>query len=424
MLGGVAESSLESSPPPRSGTVHALTGLTGLRSTNDVASGGSGSGGGSAIWPALGGVNGIKGTGDQFQHRVDGERGDSGAAGTGVEAGGVIVPLAEDHSGIASMSLAQLCATSGMPLAMLSILPAYSALLGMIPPDFQRQHVQAICSASQQASGVSTPPVQPQIQPMLRSNELSVPQPAPTAGAQSPLLCLPPLFPQLQLQQQQPQQQPLPTPIQPTPIQPTPVQAPPVQVTPVQTPSTDVIKPMATSAAAPAPSTAVSSWVNVEHPSAAPVPANVTATTGEISRSDGPAEAAAASAAASAAAAVAAAAVAAEAPPIEVDTPSPSKPPSEVMNIHLPRGLQEAVDSIPVSMGIPQQSNASTIKVVTTPERGLNDCSSGAEGKKLSGSRTRTTDATGKSPTKLRRSCDRCTMRKIRCDGSGAMCKR
>lgn len=400
MLGGVGESGFESSP--RSGSVHALTGL---RSTNDVVSVGSGgSGGGSAMWPALGGVNGIKGTGDQIQHRVDGERGDDGAAGTGAEAGEVIVPPVEDHGGIASMSLAQLCATSGMPLAMLSILPAYSALLGMIPADFQRQHVQALCSASQQASGVATPPVQPQVQPqvqpMPRSNELSVSQPAPTAGAQSPLLSLPPLFPQLQLQQQQP----LPTPVQP--------------------PSPDVTTSTVTSAATPAPSTTVSSWVNVEHPSAAPVPANVTATTGEISQSGGPAEAAAASAAASAAAAVAAAAVAAVAPPIAVDTPSPSKSPSEVMNILLPRGLQEAVDSMSVSVGIPQQSNVSNMKVVTTPERGPNDRSPGAEGKRPSVSRSRTTDATGRSPTKLRRSCDRCTMRKIRCDGSGTVCKR
>lgn len=335
--------------------------LTGFKFTKDMP-GAAGVGGGPPIWPAcLGGVNTERG---EEQHRMGGQAGNNGVSEASAVGG-----AATDVGGLPSLSMAQLGATSSFHLAMLGMLPAFNALLGSLPPGLQMPQLQPAAGGLQAAPEAPTPSQQQ------KAGELPVLQPAPFIHA--PLLALP--KPASDHQQQA------------KPGQMGPRNA--MTMLPATTPTTGV---------GPAVISEPAAMYN-EHPS--PAPAQEAPTT---------------------LVAIAPAVVhdSTLGPPI-APAPPPVKQPSQGLNLlAMSQELQGGQGGGGLSRAAPGVTAAPTPPIIGSPERGQAGDSSAVAENSIPGISRFRGPSLSRTQSKLRRSCDRCTMRKIRCDGSGIICKR
>lgn len=368
---------------PRALAAHALTGF---RYTKDMVAAG-GAGAGSGIWPALGATNAARVVG---QDRADGDGKNGAAAAPSLNGGGG--GNGGDLGGLASLSLAHLAnTTTGFQLAMLGMLPGYGSLLGSLPAAGQRQQQQQLQTSALQGAGTS-----PQAQLPSQQKELPVLHSSSTAP-HSALLDLP--KPPDDLTQQE---------------------ARPAELARAATTTTAAAPPSASSLlASTAADGAITGPVTVDSdeppassasPPAVPAAPAAVVAQGALPQPDAHTHLAA----------TVEAGVGAGAGAVPVHA-LPPKSTSQALNLlAISQELQEAVGSARSAAGI-----RGPISAVGSSQRGgFSEVGGGRDVENGFPASQRFRMASVASPSKLRRSCDRCTMRKIKCDGSGIICKR
>lgn len=423
---------------PRALAAHALTGF---RFTKDMPVTAEG-GGNPAIWPALTGINaaGVLAAGQTDRADASGhpQGSNNASVGGGIMAGGGLGSV--DVGNLTPMSLAQIASVApAFQLAMMGMLPGYNSVLGGVSGGLQRQQQQqqlqlAAAVAAMQTAGSSA---QAQQAPQQQQQEQQQQQPLKEA----------PVFPPPQSASLQAAAPP------PKPQHESHQEGPGVTTATVTVAASGAQPPVSASAPTTAVIAPALADATLDHNVFTRSPSSTLpiATPQQAAAEEATVAAAAAAAVAAENAALAHSVVAQQdtllspsalplATPEMAGTVTPTtegagagaapaqifspKSTSDGLNLlAMSQELQEAVDSARSGAMVGAELSPSFSRGGAGVDFGEGLVGGDAENGAPSPMQAKFS-TTSKPQSKLRRSCDRCTMRKIRCDGTGIICKR